>query len=283
MSQNIYSIQLLNDLHNHFPELLYNSRRFQTVQDVLAYIQSVANMSPFERGYSQYYDNQPPQVVHRQNTTTVPSHINTIPIPRNTNPSSLVRDTSEFGNIAGTGRNSIPLQEFRWFIPEIARQTTTTVPSHTIPSTPLRIPMTDTSLTDTIVTTLLRSISGDIYGAGRHHFPLEEFLNQRVSVYPTNDEIENASTIIRATPSTQSDICTICQENFEVDQQLRRLTHCNHSFHLDCINTWFTGNVHCPTCRHDIREVEVNQQPSQNNPPPVPENHRRTNIHSTDE
>jgi len=267
MSQNIYPIQLLNDLHNHFPELLYNSRRFQTVQDVLAYIQSVANMSPFERGYSQYYDNQPPQVVYRQNTTT---------IPRNTNPSSLVSGTSEFGNIAGTGQNSIP--PFRWIIPEIARQTTTTVPSHTIP---VRIPMTNTPMTNTIVTTLLSNIFGDIDGAGWR--PLEEFLNQRVSVYPTNDEIENASTIIRATSSTQSDICTICQENFEVDQQLRRLTHCNHSFHLDCINTWFTGNVHCPTCRHDIREVEVNQQPSQNNPPPVPENHRRTNIHSTDE
>ncbi len=37
-----YSIQLLNDLHNHFPDLLYHSNRFQNVQDVLEYISQIA-------------------------------------------------------------------------------------------------------------------------------------------------------------------------------------------------------------------------------------------------
>jgi len=40
-AETIYGVQLLDDLHNYFPELLYNSGRFQNVQDVLQYITSV--------------------------------------------------------------------------------------------------------------------------------------------------------------------------------------------------------------------------------------------------
>ena len=53
-SQNIYSVQLLNDLHNYFPDLLYNFRRFQNVQDVLGYIRAVSEISPYDRGLQQY-------------------------------------------------------------------------------------------------------------------------------------------------------------------------------------------------------------------------------------
>lgn len=40
-AESIYGVQLLDDLHNYFPELLYNSGRFQSVQEVLQYITSV--------------------------------------------------------------------------------------------------------------------------------------------------------------------------------------------------------------------------------------------------
>jgi hypothetical protein len=35
---------------------------------------------------------------------------------------------------------------------------------------------------------------------------------------------------------------------------VRRLNRCGHTFHTTCIDTWFQRNVHCPVCRHDIRE-----------------------------
>ena len=35
-----YGISLLDDLHNYFPDVLYNSNRFQTVQDLIQYIQN---------------------------------------------------------------------------------------------------------------------------------------------------------------------------------------------------------------------------------------------------
>jgi hypothetical protein len=260
MSQNMYPIQLLNDLHNHFPELLYNSRRFQTVQDVLLYIRSVADISPLERGQLQYDNSQYPRTVHnyRQNATTVPSYTSPIaPAPRT--PYNIPVN------------NTIP-QAF-----------VTTLFEENIPTTRMRMPVSSTTNTNALINTLLGGLFGDILGtpAAIGSGPLQDFLNQRVPVYPTNEEIGNATTTFRAT-SNLDEICTICQETFDQGQQIRRIRHCNHSFHLDCIDTWFSGNVHCPTCRHDIRDVDQNQQTNENNPPPVPENHRRTNIRHTD-
>jgi len=43
-----YSISLLNDLHYHFPDLLYRPNQFRNVPDVLNYIIGVANRNPYE-------------------------------------------------------------------------------------------------------------------------------------------------------------------------------------------------------------------------------------------
>ena len=38
MARSVYGVQLIDDLHNYFPELLYNTQRFTSVQDVLHYV-----------------------------------------------------------------------------------------------------------------------------------------------------------------------------------------------------------------------------------------------------
>jgi hypothetical protein len=270
MSQNIYSIQLLNDLHNHFPELLYNTRRFQNVQDVLFYIRSVADMSPLERGQSlyNYGQHQVPQQPVRQ--YGIGSQVAPPPPPPPPIPSTGLYNTIPIHN------STIP------------QAYVTTVFEDNIPTTRVRMSMNNN--TNALINTLLGGLFGDILGGGgMGGVNLDAFLNQRVAVYPTNEEIENASRTVLITRN-QDDICAICQENFEEGQYVRHITHCNHSFHRDCIDTWFRGNVHCPTCRHDIREVEVNSQINRNNnnrtnsnPPPVPENHRRMNIRRSED
>ena len=260
MSQNIYAIQLLNDLHNHFPELLYNTRRFQNVQDVLSYIRSVADMSPLERGQLQYNS--------RQNQGARPVRQGP-PNPQYVAPPPPIPTTGLY--------NTIPVNS------TIPQAYFTTMFEDNIPTTRVRMPLNNN--TNVLMNTLLGGLFGDMLG-GMGGINMNDFLNERVPVYPTNEEIENASTTYRATRN-QDDICTICQDNFENNQEIRRLNHCNHSFHRDCIDTWFRRNVHCPTCRHDIREVNDNnpndRQSRQNNPPPVPENHRRTNIRNPNE
>jgi hypothetical protein len=102
---------------------------------------------------------------------------------------------------------------------------------------------------------------------------LRNFLDQSVEVAPTQTQLETASTLYHA-EQKEDDNCAICQDTMEEEQHLRRLNHCHHTFHKSCIDTWFRTNVHCPTCRHDIRENTTTHAP-----PPVPPNHRRTNIH----
>jgi hypothetical protein len=195
----------------------------------------------------------------------------------------------------------------------------TTVFEDNIPTTRIRVPLnTATAANNILINTLLGGMFGDLFGAaagGGGDAGLQGFLNQRVPVYPSAQEIDRATTVYRAT-GRQDDICAICQDDIDANQEFRQLNHCSHSFHRDCIDTWFQGNVHCPTCRHDIREVtdttnnnnnrnmrdnnentirqdtqnrmnneNINRQDNrvgndanQNTPPPVPDNYRRMNI-----
>jgi hypothetical protein len=50
-----------------------------------------------------------------------------------------------------------------------------------------------------------------------------------------------------------SDICSICRQQFETNDILRTLNRCNHRFHRNCIDRWFEEHITCPFCRHDIR------------------------------
>ncbi len=217
---NIYSIQFLNDLHNHFPDILYNPGRFRNVQDLLDYVRSVADVNPYTRGLNIYNSQQTASRTHvRRRVETV-------------------------------GPVTPPL--------------TPVVP--TVTATRINLPQ---SGINNILSSMLGGAFGDLLeiplsGGGA----LQSFLDQPVVVRPTNEQIECGSTRYNATQNLD-EVCTICQDTIETSQEVRNLTHCNHTFHINCIDTWFQNNVRCPTCRHDIRE---------NTPPPVPENHRRTNL-----
>lgn len=61
----------------------------------------------------------------------------------------------------------------------------------------------------------------------------------------------------RASESDEdSEKCTICLSQFEVDNDVRRLP-CMHLFHKDCVDQWLVTNKLCPICRVDI-EVQKN-------------------------
>ena len=234
-SQNIYSVQLLNDLHTYFPELLYNFRRFQNVQDVLGYIRSVSEISPYERGIQQYRMRQRA----RQGVTPLVTN-------RYTNISNPI--------IPGTS-TVIPSTSSDTFI----QSTTATSNLSSIP-TRIRLNTDRTNVMDSFLgglSIILGSANGGIMTMNEQAVEeqLQSFLSQSVPVYPTAREIENASTTFMTTEQ-QDDNCAICQDEIETNQSVRRLTFCNHYFHQLCIDTWFQRNVHCPSCRHDIRIVE---------------------------
>ena len=83
----------------------------------------------------------------------------------------------------------------------------------------------------------------------------QNFLNTSQSVCPANEQIQNASRIIRygniENPLSQS--CPISLEDFQENNMIRQLLHCGHLFHQTQFDEWFQNNVRCPVCRYDIR------------------------------
>jgi hypothetical protein len=278
MSNNhIYPIQLLNDIHNWFPDILYNPGRFRNVQDLLEYIRQGADTNPYTRGLQLYNT--------RSNSQNNPFNVRTplryagsgamsglsIPTPTNTT-------TTNTSNIQRQPI-STRLYETQYDIPN-SSGIPITARIHTVPITSNMPNNMVASIVDTVsnqpISDLLRQMfSPDI---------LQSFLDQTVEVYPTIEEITRATTILTA-QHAQEDNCAICQDSMEELQQLRRINHCGHVFHKDCIDTWFGTNVHCPTCRYDIRETnnQTTVNTADNSPPPVPSNHRRTNIRNNNE
>jgi hypothetical protein len=81
--------------------------------------------------------------------------------------------------------------------------------------------------------------------------------NDPIIVRPTEEQISAATTL---GVTMDNDNCAICQEI--MDGQIRRISYCGHIFHPNCISEWFTRSVHCPNCRHDIRETGDEQFPT---------------------
>ncbi len=48
--------------------------------------------------------------------------------------------------------------------------------------------------------------------------------------------------------------CAVCLETPAIGAEMRKIRGCGHAFHRRCIDIWFQRNVHCPVCRHDVRE-----------------------------
>jgi len=99
--------------------------------------------------------------------------------------------------------------------------------------------------------------------------PTENWLASffdNVPIRPTGEEIEAASEILQESDIQQDVICTICQEHSQSPISTpviwRRLRDCQHVFHRGCIDRWFSRNSHCPVCRADIRARRPEHPPS---------------------
>jgi len=86
--------------------------------------------------------------------------------------------------------------------------------------------------------------------------------NDPVVVHATPEQILAATET--ASPEDDSGNCAICQETLTTPAT--KIRHCGHSFHTTCISEWFTRSVHCPNCRHDIRNWTFEQTPVRSPP-----------------
>ncbi|KAL0918544.1 hypothetical protein M5K25_010558 [Dendrobium thyrsiflorum] len=49
--------------------------------------------------------------------------------------------------------------------------------------------------------------------------------------------------------------CAVCLNEFEDGEKIRNLPLCGHSFHIDCIDMWFSSHSNCPLCRAAVEAV----------------------------
>ena len=222
----IFGVGLLDDLHNYFPDVLYNHQRFTSVQDLLGYIQTQTrsrfNLLDYGRRMSGGY---PPAASPIPITAPVPV---TAPV--------RIPDTGGTPDISGN-RISTPIRvQARPAAPQAPRR-------HTFF---YDYPMTyaDDVNGMNLMTSLLNNLI---------QTPVP-FTNNfaDVVVYPTNQQID-AATTVETLSATLETACPICQDDMVAGSRVRRITRCNHPFHLDCIGQWFEQSCVCPICRTDIR------------------------------
>lgn len=264
-----YDIPLINDIHIHFPDLLYNIDRFESVRDVLEYVRErvAARYDRFSNAEQRYTENTNPTRAHRggggasarartsaTNANTLPprtqpprapplhASLPHVPTPTPPTPQRAVAATHATLNDIAT----MPLYTARINMNDIYIPT----PAFTIPPlTPLQQQQQEMD-NATALLTLLGMLGGPL-GTG----PLGTGSLEPIIVRPSA-EIIRASMTLETLQEDRSpeELCVICQEGFSSGDQIRQIRHCRHTFHNTCILQHFENSVRCPTCRHDIRD-----------------------------
>lgn len=222
--QRVYDIHLLDDLHNYFPAVLYEPDRFLSVGQLLSYVRSQArsHFDIFSRESRAHMNTVNPPGQHVHNGRRAPS------VPVRPPPISTAAPRSAAPPLSPT-----PYSEY-------------------IRTYPVQVRYTNPG--EDLIQQLINpqnNLESLLHEALHVVFPQNL---ESVIVSPSQEQIAAATVIQRVT--AENEMCPICQDSVEVGANVRHLTACGHRFHTGCIDTWFTRNVHCPVCRHDIRETD---------------------------
>lgn len=222
--QDIYGNTLLNDLHNNFPALLYDSGRFQNVQDLFSYIQEqLSNRYDLYSNQRRIYlQSQQPQTPVRQRRARSPVEPPSLPVRRPA-PGTIPESDEEQ-----------PLSDS-----EIL-ETFLTSALQRIVQQPLA-PQTNAAPLWYYTTTIPR---------------INSFMDP-VPVPLTSAQLAQNTTVETLTVDSEQE-CAVCRDTMLTGATVRKITGCSHMFHRSCIDIWFQSNVRCPNCRHDVRTLNSN-------------------------
>lgn len=84
-------------------------------------------------------------------------------------------------------------------------------------------------------------------------------LQQQSPLRLTPHQIVNLEQNFKLRYSQQLDIdsgiCSICLHQFADEDQIVQLPICKHTFHANCIRSWFANSAQCPYCRNNIIDL----------------------------
>lgn len=128
---------------------------------------------------------------------------------------------------------------------------------------------TTTQNINNITQNLLNSLFSGTTTETVSFIPTTQTLHQ---MQPPNDglslnDLRNYTTLRTHTESQNNNQikCEICHDNINNGEILRMINICNHSFHQECVDSWFENNKICPYCRCDVTN-EVADELIENNP-----------------
>ena len=115
--------------------------------------------------------------------------------------------------------------------------TTTTMPTNTVSSFFTRLMDPSISLNE-----VFNNQQNNNYQQNTRGLTLTE-INQNTEIYTYSNNDEDAE---------EEQCCSICREEYDEEDIIRKLNMCNHEFHRICIDEWLTANRNCPMCRTSI-------------------------------
>ena len=71
------------------------------------------------------------------------------------------------------------------------------------------------------------------------------------------NDLRNYTTLTTGDTPTTEIKCEICHDAIQNGDILRMINVCNHSFHQECVDSWFENNKICPYCRCNVIEEPI--------------------------
>ena len=78
------------------------------------------------------------------------------------------------------------------------------------------------------------------------------------------NDLRNYTTLTTGDTSSPEIKCEICHDAIQNGDILRMINVCNHSFHQECVDSWFENNQICPYCRCNVIEEPINNNENEN-------------------
>lgn len=248
--ETLYGVGLLDDLHNYFPAILYEASEFRSVQDLLHYIQTSTRnqFDLFSFGQRAYLNSHLPAAASETPATP--------PRAQDLSGAEVPGAPARRRRAAAPEPSPASFQRsLEVFLDAIDNDIGAPQPAtfHSV----LQYDNLELNAPATSLLNLVTMLGGYSPLPGTRIIRAQNPLFDDVEVFPTPDQVDASTT--RTFPLGDTP-CSICQDTIAINQMARKLNFCGHMFHISCIDEWFARNVHCPVCRHDIRDVDAVQQ-----------------------
>lgn len=66
------------------------------------------------------------------------------------------------------------------------------------------------------------------------------------------EDLPNYTQLFVLNEMTENEMCSICRNQFQMNEICRKINQCQHYFHQSCVDSWLSRNSTCPVCRHSI-------------------------------